>query len=139
MTPARAQVASCVVFVSEMSRSVDFYREIFDCEVAVQAADAALLLAPGGFQLYLRALNPSAQHSLGGIGAQYLMWASDSQEAPEQYEQALRARNCFVDAYESDGIKFVRGRDPDGIPVVIAHPSPERRPRSTVDPRLYGW
>ena len=43
-----AQVASSVIFVSELDRSVAFYRDVFACEVAIGESDAALLLAPVG-------------------------------------------------------------------------------------------
>ncbi len=45
-----AKVASSVIFVSDLDRSVEFYRNVFDCELAIRERDAALLLAPGGFR-----------------------------------------------------------------------------------------
>ena len=43
-----AKVASSVIFVSDLDRSVEFYRNVFDCELAIRERDAALLLAPEG-------------------------------------------------------------------------------------------
>lgn len=134
-----ARVASSVVFVSDLSRSVDFYRDVFGCEVAVQESTAALMLAPGGFQLYLVAIGAETQHPSGGVGVQYLMWATDSDDDLRRFEAALRRHSCYVDTRFADGVSFAEGRDPDGIRVVIAHPDPERLPRRSLDARLYGW
>lgn len=61
-----ARVTSSVVFVSELGRSVAFYRDIFFCEVRIETPGAALLLAPGGFQIYLIAKGTRASHPVGG-------------------------------------------------------------------------
>jgi hypothetical protein len=42
-----------------------------------------------------------------------------------------------MDTHASGGVTFVEGRDPDGIRVVIAHPSPLQLPRSSLDSRIY--
>lgn len=141
-TPAtahRARIASSVIFVSDLARSVHFYRDVFACDVAIQDSDAALLLTPGGFQLYLRALGASSQHSLGGVGVQYLMWATDSEDDLRELERALRRHSCYVDTHTFQGVSFAEGHDPDGIRVVVAHPSPASLPRQSLDARLYGW
>lgn len=134
-----AKIASSVIFVSELERSIDFYRDVFTCEVAVHEPEAALLLAPGGFQIYLRAMGGSTQHSSGGIGVQNLMWATDTRADLQRFEQILQDRGCHIDTHTRKGVSFVEGRDPDGIKIVIAHPSPEQLPRESLDPRLYGW
>lgn len=132
-----ATVASSVMFVSQLDRSVAFYRDVFTCEVAVRDQDAALLIAPGGFQIYLVSKGSRTPHASDSIGPQYLMWATDSAEALEHIEGALREHDSPAYRYTSGGVTFVRGRDPDGIRVVVAHPSPEERPRSLVGIHLY--
>lgn len=134
-----ARIASSVVFVSDLARSVAFYRDVFSCDVALQEEDAALLLTPAGFQLYLRAMGGSSQHASGGVGVQHLMWATDTAADLKHFEQVLRRHNCYVDTHTRSEVSFVEGRDPDGIRVVIAHPSPEQLPRESLDPRLYSW
>ncbi len=134
---ATATVASSVVFVSDLDRSLEFYRDVFACEVAIRERDAALLLTPGGFQMYLMARGDRQEHPSGGIGHEFLMWAVDSPEALEHFAAALRDCGHYVDTHTSDGVQFVEGHDPDGIRVVIAHPSPQQRPRSVLDPRFY--
>lgn len=132
-----AKVASSVIFVSELDGSVAFYRDVFGCEVAIHEEGAALLLNPGGFQLYLIAKGHRADHSTGGIGDQHLMWATDSAKALEYFEQTLKDCGRHIDTHTGGGVTFVEGRDPDGIRVIIAHPSPQQRPRSVLDGRLY--
>ena len=36
---------------SDLDRSVNFYRDVFECHVALHESEAALLLTPGGFQI----------------------------------------------------------------------------------------
>jgi catechol-2,3-dioxygenase len=130
-------IASSVTFVRQLDRSVAFYRDVFSCTVAIRNRDAALLIAPGGFQMYLISRGDRAQHALGGIGLQHLTWVTDSAEALEQVNQTLQERGSHTDTYTSGGVTFVEGRDPDGICVVIAYPSPQTMPRTELGSRLY--
>lgn len=132
-----AKIASSVIFVSELDRSLAFYRDVFGCEVAIRELDAALLLAPGGFQVYLIAKGSRTEHPTGGIGHEFLMWATDSVAGLEHFAQALRDCGCYSDTHTSGGVQFVEGHDPDGIRVVVAYPSPQERPRSLLDSRFY--
>jgi hypothetical protein len=134
-----AKISSSVIFVAELDRSVEFYSAVFACKVAILDVDAALLLSSDGFQLYLVAKGHRAQHALGGIGPQYLIWAVDNAESRDHFEQVLKDRGVRTDTHTSGGVEFVTGHDPDGIRVVIAHPSPHRLPRSVMSPRIYGW
>jgi catechol 2,3-dioxygenase-like lactoylglutathione lyase family enzyme len=130
-------VTSSVVFVSVLERSVEFYRDVFACSVSIQDHDAALLIAPGGFQLYLIARGSRTQHYSGSIGLQYLIWSTDTADDLEHLERLLKNRGAHTDIHTSNGVRFLGTRDPDGIRVVTAHPSPTEFPRSFLDPRLY--
>jgi catechol 2,3-dioxygenase-like lactoylglutathione lyase family enzyme len=132
-----ARVTSSVIFVAELGRSVDFYRDLFACEVAIHEPDAALLLAPGGFQIYLIARGTRTHHASGGIGLQCLIWAVDGADDLHNLEESIKGRGWRAVTYKSGGVTFVEGRDPDGIRILIAHPSPDKLPRSLVNPRLY--
>jgi catechol 2,3-dioxygenase-like lactoylglutathione lyase family enzyme len=132
-----ARVTSSVIFVSNIDRSVDFYREVFACQVTIQEPEAALLLAPGGFQIYLIGRSTRTPHPSGGIGPQYLIWAVDSADDLQQLEQALRRCGRVTDSYTSGGVAFIAGRDPDGIRILMAHPSPDKLPRSVIGNPLY--
>ncbi len=136
-TEFTAKVASSIIFVSDLDRSVTFYRNVFACELTIREPDAALLLDPAGFQMYLMARGDREQHPTGGIGHEYLAWAVETPEALEHFARALKDCDCYVDRHTSGGVAFVEGHDPDGIRVVIAHPSPQHLPRSILDPRFY--
>ena len=76
-------------------------------------------------------------HPLGGIGLQYLIWGFESEAALRDAVLAIKARGVRTSSYTSGGVSFVAALDPDGIRVLLAHPSPEMLPRSVVGPRLY--
>lgn len=132
-----AKVASSVLYVSELDRSVSFYRDLFDCEVTLRSAEAALLLTAEGFQLYIIERGKHAERHPNGLGHHLLMWATDSGEGLESLQQALRDTGSYVDTHISGGVTFVEGRDPDGLRVVIAHPDPAQKPRSIFDSHLF--
>ncbi|SDQ66706.1 Glyoxalase/Bleomycin resistance protein/Dioxygenase superfamily protein [Arthrobacter crystallopoietes] len=132
-----ARVVSSVLFVSQLERSVNFYCDVFGCEQAIREEGAALLLASGGFQVYLIERGTGAAHHVTGIGPHLLMWATDSMEGLEYFEKLLKEMSDHTYTHSAGGVTFVEARDPDGIRVVIAHPDPEQLPRSILDLRLY--
>jgi catechol 2,3-dioxygenase-like lactoylglutathione lyase family enzyme len=132
-----AKVASSVLFVSELDRSVTFYRDLFGCQVTLRSHDAALLLTPGGFQLYIIERGKRASHHTGGLGVHLLMWSTDTAKGLEYFEQALKDAGSYTDTHSAGEVMFVEGRDPDGLRIVIAHPDPAERPRSVFDSHLY--
>lgn len=131
------QVTSTVLSISVLDRSIEFYREVFACTVTIHDVGAALLIAPGGFQIYLIERGTRAEHPSSGIGMQYLIWAVDSEAELRAMEQAVKDRGGRADTHESGGVTFLATRDPDGIRILVAHPSPEKLPRAVVGARLY--
>jgi catechol 2,3-dioxygenase-like lactoylglutathione lyase family enzyme len=131
------RVTSSVIFVSDLDRSIAFYRDLFACQVTIHDREAALLLAPDGFQIYLIGQGPRAPHLAGGIGPQYLIWAVDGPDDLQVLERTLRGHGGRVDTFQSGGVTFVTGRDPDNIRILMAHPAPDKLPRSIVGPHLY--
>jgi catechol 2,3-dioxygenase-like lactoylglutathione lyase family enzyme len=131
------RVTSSVIFVTDIDRSVDFYREVFACEVTIQQPEAALLLAPGGFQIYLIGRSARTPHPSGGIGPQYLIWAVHSADDLQELNQALRRYGRVTHTYTSGGVTFLSGRDPDGIRILLAHPGPDKLPRSVIGAQLH--
>jgi catechol 2,3-dioxygenase-like lactoylglutathione lyase family enzyme len=132
-----AKVASSVLFVAELDRSVTFYRDLFGCQVTLRSPEAAILLTPGGFQLYIIERGKRAEHHTGGLGVHLLMWSTDSVKGLEYFEQALKDTGSYTDTHTAGEVTFVEGRDPDGLRIVIAHPDPAQRPRSVFDTHLY--
>lgn len=133
----QADVASAVIFVTDLDRSVAFYTEVFGCTVSLHDTDAALLLTPSGFQIYLIGRGRQESHPTGGIGDRHLLWATESRGSLADLRSRLEERSAYTDTHTAGGITFVQGRDPDGIRVVIAYPTPAQSARSVVDSRLY--
>jgi hypothetical protein len=133
-----ATVASSLVTVSDLARSTNFYCDVFSCRVALHEQDTALLLTPGGFQIYLRSKGPSRRQRTGATGIQDLMWATDSQTELLRISQRLFAYDVATFTYTENGVTFVEGCDPDGGRVIVAHPSPTQLPREMIASRLRG-
>lgn len=68
----RLMLASAVMFVADLDRSVMFYQELLGLEATTRSDEAALLVSPDGYQLYLRSIGKRAQHFTGAVGIQYL-------------------------------------------------------------------
>ena len=133
-----AKVASSLMTVSDLDRSVNFYCDVFSCRVALRERDTALLLTPGGFQIYLHSKGPSRRPRIGATGVQYLMWATDSQAELQRISERLRAYDVATHSYTENGVTFVEGTDPDDGRVIVAYPSPGQLPREVIAPRLRG-
>jgi catechol 2,3-dioxygenase-like lactoylglutathione lyase family enzyme len=137
-TGTTTKVASSVMRVTDLDRSVKFYADVFSCRVTIHEPDMALLLAPNGFQLYLHSTRRSRRRGVDSIGVQYLMWATDSQAELEQITQRLRAHDPATYSHTENGVTFVEGCDPDGGRVIVAYPSPSQLPRELIASRLRG-
>lgn len=132
-----ATVASTVVRVADLHRSINFYRDVFCCRVALREVDTALLLTRDGFQIYLHSTGPSRRPRVP-IGFQYLMWATDSHAELERVTARLRDYDRYTYTYIANGVTFVEGCDPDRGRVIVAYPSPSQLPRALIASRLRG-
>jgi catechol 2,3-dioxygenase-like lactoylglutathione lyase family enzyme len=133
------KLASVVMFVSALDRSVAFYCDLLHLEPTVRNNTAALLVGAPGWQLYLRALGNRATHASGGIGPQYVLWSAQSLEDLERCEARLREQSTHVSVTQHEGYRLLEGRDPDGLPVIITFPGPDELPRTEIISRIYDW
>lgn len=133
-----ARVASAVVHVSDIDRSVKFYCDVFSCIVTHRESDAALLLTPDGFQIYLYAKSPARRPNNSDVGVRYLMWATDSEAELRQITQRLQAYDGATYTHVENGVTFVDACEPDHGRVIVAYPSPGRLPRELIAPRFRG-
>src|SRR6476646_8974805 len=70
---------------SDLDRSVNFYRDVSECHVALHESEAALLLTPGGFQIYFRAHEtPDTRHRRCGRRADHLVRRQRSRTATDR-------------------------------------------------------
>lgn len=127
-TPTLAP-SSMLMRVLELERSVAFYCEVFGCTVALAEEDAALLLSPNGFQIYLYADPTSTHRPIGALGVREVMWSADSAETLDHVGGRLRRHYAATYSHSENGVSFVDGRDPDGNRVLVAYPSPLQLPR----------
>lgn len=134
------QLASVVMFVRDLDLAMDFYQELLLMRVAVRATTAALLVGAADTQLYLRVMGSGGEHPLGAIGVQYVIWTADSPADLRRCERTLKERDAHISSKETaDGVTVVEGRDPDGLPLVIAHPGPHGAARQEIMARIYAW
>lgn len=135
----RLTLASAVMFVADLDRSVIFYQELLGLEATARDDDAALLVSPDGYQLYLRVMGDKAAHFTGNIGIQYLIWTAESEEDLQRCERFLKVQWPGVTSTMTDGFRVVEGRGPDGVPVVVTFPGPGQAPRHEILKRIYAW
>jgi catechol 2,3-dioxygenase-like lactoylglutathione lyase family enzyme len=134
-----ARIGSAVMFVQQLDRSVSFYTELLAMRVADRSPTAALLVSPGGAQLFLRAMGSNAGHPLGGVGLQYVIWTADGKEDFERCERVLKAHSAHRETRSSGGVLAVEGHDPDDTVVMISYPGPDELPARELPVRIYGW
>jgi len=134
-----ARLDSVVMFVHDLNRSVSFYSDVLNLHVADRSATAALLIGAKRSQLILRAMGRGAEHALGGVGVQYVIWTADDADDLARCEKVLKGRSSLRDTRTTENVTAVEGRDPDDIVVMITYPGPDQAPLHELPVRIYGW
>ncbi len=127
------------MFVSDLEASVDFYCELLGMNVTVDNNTAALLVSPDKFQLYLRSIGAPGEHPVGGLGVQYVIWTTPTEEDLQRCERFLKDADSHVNTHTGDGFTVVEGRDPSSVPVLLAYPGPDDAVRHQIMSRIYTW
>ncbi len=127
------------MFVRELDRSVLFYKKLLGFDVTVRNNSAALLVGADDGELNLREIGARAEHPLGPVGIQYLIWTAEDEEELRRCERVLRAQSPHVTSQTIDGFRMVEGRGPDDVPIVVTYPGPEQAPRHEIVQRIYEW
>jgi CBS domain-containing protein len=131
------RLASAVVFVSDLGRSLGFYQPLLRYPITVSEAGAALLVGPSGSQLYLREVGGGPARDQDVAGVHLVAWTAGSPEDLDRCAELLKERGAYERRDTSEGFARVEGRDPDRLPVLITYPGPERAPRHMISPRVY--
>jgi catechol 2,3-dioxygenase-like lactoylglutathione lyase family enzyme len=134
-----ARLDSVVMFVHDLDRSVSFYSDVLNLHVADRSATAGLLIGAKRSQLILRAMGRGAEHALGGVGVQYVIWTADDADDLARCEKVLKDRSAWRDSRTTEHVTAVEGRDPDDIVVMITYPGPDQAPLHDLPVRIYGW
>jgi catechol 2,3-dioxygenase-like lactoylglutathione lyase family enzyme len=127
------------MFVQNLDRSVDFYRQVLGLQVSDHSPTACLLTSASGSQLILRAMGGGAVHSLGGVGVQYVIWTAADEQDLDRCERMLKELSAHRETRVGGPVKAVEGRDPDDIVVLIIYPGPSEAPLHELPVRIYGW
>ena len=108
-----------VLYVSDVPRSVRFYREMLGFEVRVQYQDrAAFLRAPGSandHDLGLFAVGPSRPASEQKVGLYHLAWEVGTLSDLADIRNRLSTAGALVGASDHRVSKSLYAKDPDGI------------------------
>jgi catechol 2,3-dioxygenase-like lactoylglutathione lyase family enzyme len=113
---------SLVLNVSDIDRSLDFYREVFGFTLLSRKDQLAAAYAPGSERsqvIVFRSLGTAGR--VGGarhVGIRALVLEVDSLDELERIGTALDARQSFVTRHSGETWTAVFGRDPDRIAVV---------------------
>jgi catechol-2,3-dioxygenase len=134
-----------VLNVADLSRSIDFYREVIGFTLLTQEEELAVVGVAEGDRtevLVLRAFGNSPLTGARHIGLRAFMVGAESAEQLERISSELHARGVLVSRREHTEWKAVVGHDPDEVAVVVVwHPDEARATeggRRVLDDFLYG-
>jgi catechol-2,3-dioxygenase len=130
------RLTGVVIFVRDIEKSVSFYRELLELEVADSDPTAALLCAPDGTELILRATGMAASHPLGQLGVQYVVWALPSREELNRCERVLRRHAAYRETRVTGSTTLIEGHDPDDLVLMLMHSDGAPPPRK-LSARIY--
>ncbi|MEH0971125.1 VOC family protein [Micromonospora sp. CPCC 205546] len=113
-----------VLYVSDLARSVDFYRDVLGFRPIPMTPDgfrgAAFLQAPGSTNdhdlgLFEVAAAGRSTAGRGTVGLYHLAWEVDTLDELEATAQRLAAAGALVGTSDHGTTKSLYGQDPDGL------------------------
>ena len=132
-----------VINVADLSRSIDFYREVLGFTLLSQEEQLAAVSIPGNEQpqvIVLRAFGSSRVGGAGHTGLRAFILEVESADRLERIASDLDSRKLLVSRRDHSEWTAVVGRDPDGVAIVVAeHPGGiTEHSWGTLDDFLYG-
>jgi catechol-2,3-dioxygenase len=115
-----------VLFVRDLERSVDFYREVLGFEAVMRMPGAAFVQAPGStndHDLGLFQIGADAGPSEAGrrtVGLYHLAWEVDTLAELERLAGRLTEAGALVGASDHGTTKSLYAKDPDGLEFEVA-------------------
>jgi len=122
--------------VSDLERSLSFYRDGLGLEVEWNDGTLAVFRGPGSaaHTLAMRQVGDGAGRGLGEVGVTRIAWQmTDPAELDDAEERLSRYAVRYQRLREADGDRIVM-RDPDGLSVILFHaePSPAGKPPASL-------
>jgi catechol 2,3-dioxygenase-like lactoylglutathione lyase family enzyme len=118
-------IRSTLIAVSDLDRSIDFYREIGPFEEILRDDAVAVLghPSPGSIMLILRETrsNRQARHGPQSLGLRTITFNVGSLAELDRIESVLHRRELFTSrrSMAEGASDLLNGRDPDNLPVVF--------------------
>ena len=119
MTVNAVRLNHAVLYVADLERSIGFYQQAFDMQVAAREprANAAFLRLPRSgnhHDLGLFGVGTQPHRPRGSLGLYHLAWQVDTIEELEQARLTLANLDAFTGESSHGATKSVYGQDPDG-------------------------
>ena len=119
MTVNAVRLNHAVLFVSDLERSLAFYRQAFGMEVVAREprANAAFLRLPRSgnhHDLGLFGVGDQPPRPRGSLGLYHLAWQVDTIEELEEARATLTSLDAYTGESSHGATKSVYGTDPDG-------------------------
>jgi catechol 2,3-dioxygenase-like lactoylglutathione lyase family enzyme len=127
-------IRSVLVSVSDLDRSANFYRDVMNLHEVLREDQMVVLGdATGPFTLFLREARHGAVLHSGqqALGARSVIYDVGSIAELDRVEAHLRALGAFLDRRsldDTEAIQFLRGHDPDRLPMLFVAHEPGRVP-----------
>jgi catechol 2,3-dioxygenase-like lactoylglutathione lyase family enzyme len=134
----RMRLSSAVVFVRDLDRAVEFYRQLLDLEITMTTGEAVLLSADDADHLVLRGFE-NATRASGSLGVQYLIWTARDRQDLDRCAQVLQTWNAHVSTLTEDDITIVEGHDPDRTPILVTFPAGPGRGWTRLPTRVFSY
>jgi len=141
----RMNFQGVVMNVTDLDRSIAFYREVLDFTLLTQKEQLAVVSAPGSDRTQVIVLRELGSGAIGGarhIGLRAFVLEVESADQGERIANELDSRRLHVGRRDHSEWIAVVGRDPDGVAIVVAwHPGGGRLSADgwrTLDDFLYG-
>jgi catechol-2,3-dioxygenase len=111
-----------VMNVADLSRSIEFYRQVFDFTLLSQNEELATVGAPGTENpqvIVFRAFGSGRHGGARHTGLRAFVLEVESPDQLEQIASGLDSRGLLVSRRDHTEWTAVVGRDPDGVAVVV--------------------
>jgi hypothetical protein len=116
-------VRTVLIAVSELDRSIPFYRDVGPFPEIVREGAVAVLgeMAPTSIILLLREGQTAGyiRHGQQSLGLRSMCLTVPSTEELDRIESLLRGRDLFTARHSGEGSDLILGRDPDNLPLVF--------------------